>query len=54
MSFPLSERRKSGWLPPAVGLDSASGLILTAPYYWNIAPNRDVTWMPTIMARRGV
>ncbi len=54
MSFPLSDRRKSGWLPPAVGLDSTSGLILTAPYYWNIAPNRDVTWMPTIMARRGV
>lgn len=54
MSFPLSDRRKSGWLPPAMGLDSTSGLILSAPYYWNIAPNRDITWMPTVMARRGV
>ncbi|WP_245598092.1 LPS-assembly protein LptD [Ottowia thiooxydans] len=54
MSFPLGDRRKSGWLPPAVGLDSTSGLILSVPYYWNIAPNRDATIIPTAMLRRGV
>jgi len=54
MSFPLTDRRKSGWLAPTVGLDSTSGLSLEVPYYWNIAPNRDMTLTPTAMLRRGV
>ena len=54
LSFPLSERRKSGVLPPTVGLDSVSGVELTLPYYWNIAPNRDTTFYPTLMSKRGV
>lgn len=53
MSFPLSERRKSGWLPPTIGLDNKSGLDLSVPYYWNIAPNRDATFTPGLMLRRG-
>ena len=54
ISFPLSERRKSGWLPPTIGLDNKSGLNLAVPYYWNIAPNRDATFTPELMLRRGV
>ncbi|HMN21683.1 MAG TPA: LPS-assembly protein LptD [Ottowia sp.] len=54
LSFPLGEQRKSGWLPPTVGLDSKSGLELSLPWYWNIAPNRDATFTPTVMSRRGV
>jgi LPS-assembly protein len=54
MSFPLGERRKSGWLPPTIGLDNKSGLNLSVPYYWNIAPNRDATITPMVMARRGL
>lgn len=54
MSFPLGEQRKSGLLPPTVGMDSTSGFETTLPYYWNIAPNRDATLYPTIMTRRGV
>ena len=46
LSFPLTDERKSGWLPPSIGLDSSSGLDLTVPYYWNIAPNRDATIAP--------
>jgi len=53
MSFPLSERRRSGWLPPTIGLDNKSGLDLAVPYYWNIAPNRDATLTPQVMLRRG-
>jgi LPS-assembly protein len=53
MSFPLSDERKSGWLPPSVGLDSRSGLQFSIPYYWNIAPNRDATFTPQISSRRG-
>jgi LPS-assembly protein len=54
LSFPLGDERKSGLLPPTIGLDSKSGLELTLPYYWNIAPNRDATFYPTLMTRRGV
>ena len=53
MSFPLSDQRKSGWLPPTIGLDNKSGLDLAVPYYWNIAPQRDATFTPEFMSRRG-
>ncbi|MEO6661082.1 MAG: hypothetical protein ABIN44_12375 [Burkholderiaceae bacterium] len=54
LSFPLTDARKSGWLPPDVGLDSKSGLQLAIPYYCNIAPNRDATFTPEISTRRGI
>ncbi len=54
LTFPLSERRKSGWLPPTLGIDNKSGLDLAVPYYWNIAPQRDATFTPGLMLRRGV
>jgi len=54
LSFPLSDKRKSGVLPPTIGLDNVNGVELTVPYYWNIAPNRDATFFPTIMSKRGV
>ena len=53
-SFPLSSARKSGWLPPNIVLDNRSGLELSVPYYWNIAPQRDATLTPFVMTKRGV
>jgi len=54
LSFPLSDQRKSGMLPPSIGLDTVNGFELSVPYYWNIAPNRDATITPTLMTKRGV
>lgn len=54
LSFPIGDKRKSGVLPPTIGVDSKSGLELTLPYYWNIAPNRDATLYPTLMSKRGI
>ena len=54
LSFPLSDRRKSGFLPPTLGLGNINGPEVTVPYYWNIAPNRDATFSPTLMTKRGV
>jgi LPS-assembly protein len=54
MSFPLSSKRKSGVLPPTIGVDSVNGVELVLPYYWNIAPNRDAKLIPTLMSKRGV
>jgi LPS-assembly protein len=54
LSFPLTDARKSGWLPPSINVDSRSGVELAVPYYWNIAPNRDATVTPRIITRRGL
>lgn len=54
LSFPLSDRRKTGALPPSVSISSQSGLTLETPYYFNIAPNLDATFSPSLMSKRGV
>ncbi|MDB5822006.1 MAG: LPS-assembly protein LptD [Herminiimonas sp.] len=54
MSFPLSTERKSGVLPPTFGTTNKGGLELMVPYYFNIAPNRDLTLYPKIISQRGV
>jgi LPS-assembly protein len=54
LSFPLSDNRRSGWLPPSFDTDNRSGIEISAPYYWNIAPNRDATFTPRLITRRGL
>ncbi|MGO4378965.1 LPS-assembly protein LptD [Pseudoduganella sp. RAF19] len=54
MSFSLSGARRSGWLPPIPGFGSKGAAELTVPYYFNIAPNRDLTLYPRIISRRGI
>ncbi|MBI1890991.1 MAG: LPS-assembly protein LptD [Burkholderiales bacterium] len=54
LSFPLSDARKSGFLPPTIGTTNKGGLEVTMPYYFNIAPNRDLTLYPKLIARRGL
>jgi LPS-assembly protein len=52
--FPISNRRKSGFLVPQIGYGNELGTMVAAPYYWNIAPNYDATITPRWMTRRGV
>lgn len=54
VDFPLTEERKSGFLPPTIGVDNIGGLEYTQPYYLNLAPNRDMTFFPTYWSRRGL
>ena len=54
LSFPITEERQSGFLFPRQGYSSETGLDLTVPYYWNIAPNRDLTLSPRWMTSRGM
>ncbi|MGB8693604.1 MAG: LPS assembly protein LptD [Steroidobacteraceae bacterium] len=54
ISFPLSSARQSGFLFPTFGSSGTSGATLAVPWYWNIAPNQDLTLTPRIMTRRGV
>ena len=54
LDFPLSDARKSGVLAPTLGATSTGGMELAVPYYFNIAPNRDLTITPKYIARRGM
>nr|HPR07735.1 LPS assembly protein LptD [Denitromonas sp.] len=54
VEFPLVAQRKSGFLPPTFGTSNKSGVELTVPYYWNIAPNYDATLVPRYISRRGL
>jgi LPS-assembly protein len=54
MPFPLSDARKSGFLAPTVGTSNRGGLEVETPYYFNIAPNRDLTLFPNLITERGV
>lgn len=54
LSFPLNNERKSGLLTPTVGSTSKSGIEVTTPWYWNIAPNIDATIAPRLMSKRGL
>jgi LPS-assembly protein len=54
MDFPLTSRRKTGFLPPLIGTGNNTGFQIETPFYWNMAPNRDYTFAPRLMARRGL
>jgi len=53
ISFPVGAARKSGFLFPSFGTSNKSGFEFGAPYYFNIAPNYDLTLAPQLLARRG-
>ncbi len=53
VNFPISDKRKSGFLAPSVGTTNDSGIDLRIPYYWNIAPNQDATITPRALSDRG-
>lgn len=54
LSFPITDERQSGFLFPRQGYGSETGLDLQVPYYWNIAPNHDMTLTPRLMTARGL
>jgi LPS-assembly protein len=52
-SFPLENRRRSGILTPYYSQTTNRGFEIGVPYYWNIAPERDMTITPVHMVKRG-
>lgn len=55
INFPIDRKRKSGFLWPTLGLSSAKwGQYLLLPYYWNMAPNYDMTITPGLLSKRGL
>ena len=54
INFPIRNERKTGFLYPEIGYSGNDGFKMTAPFYWNIAPNYDYTLTPTWMGHRGL
>jgi LPS-assembly protein len=54
LSFPIDNRRMSGFLAPSFGNTQNAGFHFSAPYYWNLAPNYDATLRPKYFSKRGV
>ena len=54
LSFPLDNKRRSGFLAPTFGTSGKSGFEAALPYYWNIAENMDATFTPKLFSKRGV
>lgn len=54
LDFSLDKSRKTGFLAPTIGASDDRGVELIAPWYWNIAANRDASLTPRLMSRRGL
>jgi LPS-assembly protein len=54
LTFPLDNKRKTGFLAPTLGTSGKSGFEIALPYYWNIAENRDATFTPKWFTKRGL
>lgn len=54
LDFSLNDSRKTGFLTPTLGVSDSRGLEVMAPWYWNIAANRDATITPRLMSKRGL
>ena len=53
IEFPVDKRRTSGLLSPSFGITQVSGVDLSIPYYFNLAPNYDYTVQPRYLTKRG-
>jgi len=53
ISFPLGDERKSGLLFPSFGHSGSNGFDVEVPYYFNLAPNYDLTVTPAVLTARG-
>jgi len=54
LSFPIDDRRKSGFLYPSLGSSGRNGFELEVPWYWNIAEDKDATFDLRYYSKRGL
>ena len=52
--FPLSDKRQSGFLLPKYTSNNTNGSIVSIPFYVNLAPNYDLTLVPSLYEKRGL
>ncbi|MDB5360051.1 MAG: lptD [Rhodospirillales bacterium] len=49
-----SVKRASGFLPPTLGSSNTLGFNFDVPYYWVLAPDKDLTLSPLITTNQGI
>ncbi|KJG37496.1 LPS biosynthesis protein [Photobacterium angustum] len=54
LRIPVTDERMTGFLYPTLTYGSRNGMEYEAPFYWNIAPNYDLTITPKYMNHRGL
>jgi len=54
ITFPISEKRKTGLLFPEIGNSTRYGTYIAQPIYFNLAENYDLTLTPKYMSERGL
>ena len=54
LTFPISDKRKSGLLFPEIGNSTRYGTYIAQPIYFNLAENYDLTLTPKYMSERGL
>ncbi len=54
ITFPIDDRRQSGFLPPSISYSEQRGINTTTPYYVNLAPNYDATIYPNYSDKHGL
>jgi LPS-assembly protein len=47
-------KRRTGWLAPQAKFSNFYGVGVTAPYFWAMAPNYDLTLSPTLTTKQGL
>jgi LPS-assembly protein len=47
-------KRKTGFLSPRFVVSNSLGTGISTPFFWNLAPNYDLTFSPTFLTRQGV
>ncbi len=53
LTMPIGDTRKTGFLFPSMSYGSSDGMEVEIPFYWNIAPQYDMTITPLYMQKRG-
>ncbi|MCA2470717.1 MULTISPECIES: LptA/OstA family protein, partial [Vibrio] len=53
MTMPIGNTRKTGFLFPSLSYGSSDGMEVEVPFYWNIAPQYDMTLTALYMQQRG-
>jgi LPS-assembly protein len=47
-------KRRTGWLRPGFSRGNAYGIGVTAPYFWALAPDKDLTFRPMLTTEQGL
>ena len=53
-TFPIDDKRKTGFLAPQISSSNRFGVETITPYYINLAPNYDLTLTPRYMSKKGI